>query len=154
MKNEMKVYEYAEKALINKEESCIINLGLASYFLGTFDIAEKLKKEYPNALILMDLKLADNDYLNAKIAFDAGADIVSVLGSASEETMKNVVMLAEENNAHVMVINANAEQNETADIYGVEYTASATDSNMTSCVQAESIFAWMKQQDIAMELAI
>jgi len=54
-------------------------------------VVKELKKKFPNKKIVADLKTMDTGALEAKIAFDAGADVVSVLGVADESTIKGAI---------------------------------------------------------------
>ncbi|MFN3740381.1 MAG: orotidine 5'-phosphate decarboxylase / HUMPS family protein [Thermodesulfovibrionales bacterium] len=47
------------------------------------EIVKRLKKEFPQKIIFADLKIMDAGALEAAIAFEAGADIISVCGQAS-----------------------------------------------------------------------
>ena len=84
----MKMYDYQCLDEIRPDEKCIINIGLAYYLLGSVDALYRFKEQHPQAMILMDLRiLGEEDVLDAKIAYDAGADIVSISGLADEKTM-------------------------------------------------------------------
>ena len=50
----------------------------------------KIKKKFPKQTVLADLKIMDAGLLEAQIGFDAGADIVTVLGLASTKTLNGV----------------------------------------------------------------
>ena len=56
---------------------------------GVFGI-QNLKNKFPKKIIFADLKIMDAGKLEAEIGFDAGADIVSVLGLASNKTISGV----------------------------------------------------------------
>lgn len=62
-----------------------------------------LKEKYPDKLIVADMKTMDTGFLEADIAYDAGADIVTVLGAADRETIKGVVDAARKHNKIMMV---------------------------------------------------
>lgn len=62
---------------------------------GTKAIKE-LRKEYPVLKLLSDIKLMDGGASLAQIALDAGADIVTVLGAADNNTIKGVADIAKE----------------------------------------------------------
>ena len=55
----------------------------------------RLRKEYPALTLLADIKLMDGGGPIASIAFEAGADIVTVLGVASDLTIRGVAEAAE-----------------------------------------------------------
>ena len=63
----------------------------------------KIKKKFPKQIILADLKIMDAGLLEAQIGFDAGADIVTVLGLASTKTLNGVIQAAVKNEKEVMV---------------------------------------------------
>ena len=63
----------------------------------------KIKKKFPKQTVLADLKIMDAGLLEAQIGFDAGADIVTVLGLASTKTLYVVKKTAVKNSKEVMV---------------------------------------------------
>ena len=63
----------------------------------------KIKKKFPKQTVLADLKIMDAGLLEAQIGFDAGADIVTVLGLASTKTLNSVKETAVKNSKEVMV---------------------------------------------------
>ena len=63
----------------------------------------KIKKKLPKQTVLADLKIMDAGFLEAQIGFDAGADIITVLGLASTKTLNGVKQSAVENEKEVMV---------------------------------------------------
>ena len=63
----------------------------------------KIKKKFPKQTVLADLKIMDAGLLEAQIGFDAGADIVTVLGLASTKTLNGVKQTAVKNSKEVMV---------------------------------------------------
>ena len=50
-----------------------------------------ISREYPSHTVLADFKIMDGGGYEAKLAFDAGADIVTVLAAAEDITIKSVV---------------------------------------------------------------
>ncbi|MCM8777596.1 MAG: DUF561 domain-containing protein, partial [Candidatus Omnitrophica bacterium] len=50
-----------------------------------------LKKEFPRCKIIADMKVMDTGRLEAEMAFKAGADIVVVMGNASDSTIREAV---------------------------------------------------------------
>ena len=63
----------------------------------------KIKKKFPKQTVLADLKIMDAGLLEAQIGFDAGADIVTVLGLASTKTLSSVKQAVVKNEKEVMV---------------------------------------------------
>lgn len=100
--------------LINAERAMEIARKAGGYFelleAGTpliksagIEIVKRLKKEFPQKLIFADLKIMDGGTLEAAIAFDAGADMISVCGQASIETVKEAISEARRHGKRVIV---------------------------------------------------
>ena len=53
-----------------------------------------MKKHFPNLSILADTKIVDGGELECRYACEAGADIVTVLAMAADETVEDVVAVA------------------------------------------------------------
>ncbi len=53
-----------------------------------------VREQFPDKLILADMKSPDVGGLEAKIAFDAGADWMTVMGSAAPATIRNALQEA------------------------------------------------------------
>ncbi len=54
-----------------------------------------LRKEFPEKVILADMKIMDTGALEANLAFDQGADMVTVCAAAPDETVRAVIKVAE-----------------------------------------------------------
>ncbi|MEM2082857.1 MAG: orotidine 5'-phosphate decarboxylase / HUMPS family protein, partial [Candidatus Bathyarchaeia archaeon] len=63
----------------------------------------ELRKRFPSATIVADLKTLDTGWLETEIAVLAGADIVSISGLASDNTIRDSVGCARKYGAKVMV---------------------------------------------------
>ena len=63
----------------------------------------RLKSAFHNIPIVADMKTMDTGRLEASLAFSNGADIVSVLGVASDETIRSAVEIAKEYGGLIMV---------------------------------------------------
>ena len=50
-------------------------------------VVKYIKAAYPDKLVFADLKTVDTGELEADLAFNAGADIMTVLGSAGDSTI-------------------------------------------------------------------
>jgi len=61
------------------------------------------KARYPDSVVLADVKIMDAGYYEAEKCFKAGADIVTVLGAAHDETISGAVQAAKEYDGKVMV---------------------------------------------------
>ncbi len=62
-----------------------------------------LKKEFPDSTIIADMKIMDTGRIEAEMAFKAGADIVVVMGAASDTTIRQAVEAAVNYGGKVMV---------------------------------------------------
>jgi 3-hexulose-6-phosphate synthase len=62
-----------------------------------------IKEKYPVKEILADFKIVDGGNYEASIAFDAGADIVTVLGVSSDVTIAGAVSAARKFQKKIMV---------------------------------------------------
>jgi len=62
-----------------------------------------LRKNFPSVTIVADLKIMDAGRIEAEIAFKAGADVVCVMGVASDPTIQECVLAARNYGGKVMV---------------------------------------------------
>jgi 3-hexulose-6-phosphate synthase len=62
-----------------------------------------IKEKYPSKELLADFKIMDGGKYEASIAFDAGADIVTVLGVASDVTIAGAISAARKFQRKIMV---------------------------------------------------
>ena len=62
-----------------------------------------IKTAHPDKIVFADLKTMDAGELEADIAFKAGADLVSVLGSADDSTIAGAVKAAKAHNKGIVV---------------------------------------------------
>jgi 3-hexulose-6-phosphate synthase len=87
----------------------IIELGTPLIKSAGLGVVSAIKAAHPDKIVFADLKTADAGFLEAEIAFDAGADIVTVLGSAGDPTIKGAVEAATKHGKKIV-----------ADLIGVE----------------------------------
>src|SRR5690606_21681765 len=62
-----------------------------------------IKEAFPDKLVLADLKTADAGELEADIAFKAGADYVTVLGTSDDSTIVGAVKAAKAHGKGIVV---------------------------------------------------
>lgn len=67
------------------------------------EIIRKLRKLFPDKKIVADMKIMDAGRIEAEIAFKAGANVVVVMGNASDVTIKEVVEAGKNYGGEVMV---------------------------------------------------
>ena len=63
---------------------------------------EELKKKYPDATIIADLKTLDTGWIETEMAAEAGADIVSISGLANNRTVTEAVRCAKKHRTRIM----------------------------------------------------
>jgi 3-hexulose-6-phosphate synthase and related proteins len=100
----------------------IIEIGTPLIIKEGLKSVKKIKKRFPKQTVLADLKIMDAGLLEAQIGFDAGADIITVLGLASTETLSGVKQAAVKNEKEVMVdmINHPSPENKWNEIKNME----------------------------------
>ena len=87
----------------------IIEIGTPVILREGVSQIENVKKRFPDKLIFADLKLMDAGKLEADIGFQAGADMVSVLGLASKKTIEAAKNSAIQWNRKIMIDMINLE---------------------------------------------
>lgn len=63
----------------------------------------KLKKEFPDKIIVADMKTMDTGALETEMASKSGADVVCIMGNASNETIKEAIRSARKYGSKIMV---------------------------------------------------
>jgi len=81
----------------------IIEVGTPLLKVEGIGIVKKIKEEFPYLLVLADTKTMDVGALEAKMVFDAGADIMTVCAQAELETIKSAITQAKNQDKKVMV---------------------------------------------------
>ena len=81
----------------------IVEVGTPLIMKEGLNSVQKIKKKFPKQTVLADMKIMDAGLLEAQIGFDAGADIITVLGLASKKTLGSVKQTAVKNSKEVMV---------------------------------------------------
>lgn len=72
----------------------IIEIGTPVIIREGMTAVRQMKAKYPHCTILADTKIVDGGSIEAGDAFEAGADIVTVLALAANETIESVVKTA------------------------------------------------------------
>ena len=88
----------------------IIEIGTPIILREGVSQIENVKKRFPDKLIFADLKIMDAGKLEAEIGFQAGADMVSVLGLASKKTIEAAKNSAIQWNRKIMIDMINLEE--------------------------------------------
>ena len=69
----------------------IVEVGTPLLMKEGVKVVTEIKNAYPQLEVLADLKIMDAGDIEARIGFDAGADIVTVLGVAHDVTIRRAV---------------------------------------------------------------
>jgi 3-hexulose-6-phosphate synthase len=80
----------------------IAEVGTPLIFREGIAAIREVCRRYPDLPVLADLKIADAGYAEARLAFDAGASLVTVLGFAPDVTVSGVVSAARECSGQVV----------------------------------------------------
>ncbi|MFF2275608.1 3-hexulose-6-phosphate synthase [Agromyces sp. NPDC058126] len=81
----------------------ILELGTPLIKSAGLSAVTAVKAAHPDKVVLADLKTMDAGELEAEIAFAAGADLVTVLGSAGDSTIAGAVKAARKHGKGVVV---------------------------------------------------
>ncbi|GAA3705591.1 hypothetical protein GCM10022377_19090 [Zhihengliuella alba] len=81
----------------------IIELGTPLIKSEGLGVIRAVKDAHPDKIVFADLKTADAGALEARIAFEAGADLVTVLGTADDSTILGAVEAAKEAGKGIVV---------------------------------------------------
>jgi 3-hexulose-6-phosphate synthase len=81
----------------------IIELGTPLIKAAGLVAVTAVKQAHPDKIVFADMKTMDAGELEADIAFKAGADLVSVLGSADDSTIAGAVKAAQAHNKGIVV---------------------------------------------------
>jgi 3-hexulose-6-phosphate synthase len=80
----------------------IVEIGTPFIMREGIKAVQEFRTEFPEARILADLKIIDGASYESSLAFEAGADIVTVLGAADDVTVTTCVKKASEYGKSVM----------------------------------------------------
>ena len=81
----------------------IVEVGTPLLMKEGVKVVTEIKNTYPQLEVLADLKIMDAGDIEASIGFEAGADIVTVLGVAHDVTIRRAVNQARTLNKQVMI---------------------------------------------------
>ena len=81
----------------------IVEVGTPLLMKEGIKVVTEIKAAYPQLEVLADLKIMDAGDIEASIGFEAGADIVTVLGAAHDVTIRRAVNQARTLSKKVMV---------------------------------------------------
>lgn len=81
----------------------IIEVGTPALLAHGMELVRETKAAFPKHKVLADAKIVDGGYLEATMAFQSGADIVTVLAFAPVKTIQEAVKAADEFGRQIML---------------------------------------------------
>ena len=81
----------------------IVEVGTPALLRDGMGLVRRLRAAFPGVTLLADAKIMDGGHFEATLAFEAGADIVTVLAAADDATVSAALRAAEERGGRVMV---------------------------------------------------
>lgn len=85
------------------KEIDIIEIGTSLIVQYGVDVIEKTRMKYPDNIILADTKIFDNTAYELNLCFEAGADIVSILGCATENSIDIAIDIVNGTNKAILI---------------------------------------------------
>lgn len=80
----------------------VVEVGTPMIKREGIDAVRRLRAAAPDKLVVADMKAIDAGAYEAELAFDAGADLMTVLGCASDATVRAAVAIARERGKRVI----------------------------------------------------
>lgn len=118
----------------------IIEIGSFLGLIEGFSALTKMKRAFPDKLVLADAKIVDGGYDISAAAFDAGADIVTTIGMTNNETCAGLVRAAHERGKWAMADTIGvvdlAQRVRELDDMGFDYILVHTAHDMLNCISA------------------
>lgn len=81
----------------------IIEIGTPLIISEGLDIIPIIKELYPDKILFADLKIMDGGEIMSELAFQKGADMISVLAAANDSTIKSASKKAKNYNKELLV---------------------------------------------------
>lgn len=78
-----------------------IEVGTPMIKKGGIKTIREIKNAFPNHFLVADMKTADAGAWEAELAFEAGADLINILGCADNATISSAVTVSKEKNKMV-----------------------------------------------------
>lgn len=133
----------------------IAELGTGLMISEGAEALRKVRREYPDLTLLSDIKLMDGGAPLANIVLEAGADIVTVLGAAANETISGVISetkkFGKETFADLICVADVQKRAAELDGLGVSYVGVHTSYDLRE--KAESPLEQLKQIKKAVKMA-
>ena len=91
------------KSSIKGAKKCWIEAGTPLIKSEGMDIIRKLRQEFPENIIVADMKTIDTGALEVEMASKAGADVICLLGASDNSTIKDAIKSARKYGSKIMV---------------------------------------------------
>ena len=85
------------------QEIDIIEIGTSLILKYGVAVIGTIRERYPNSVILADTKIFDNVTYELNLCFDSGADIVSILGCATESSLDLAFEIAKSRKQSILI---------------------------------------------------
>ncbi len=120
------------------------------------DAVRALREEFPDKIIVADMKIMDAGSVEVEMAAKAGARVVTVMGAASDATISECVEAARRYDAQIMVDLLEVEDPENRAVRGVELGAHLVGVHCPIDVQmlGETPFAVLEQVARAVSIPV
>lgn len=91
--------------LVERTQTCvdIVEVGTPLALREGISVITAIKNRFPALLVLADYKIVDGGFYESDMAFQAGADIVTVLGVASDATIAGALKASREHGGQIMI---------------------------------------------------
>lgn len=136
----------------------IIEIGTPALLRYGERLVAKVRAAAPGAVILADAKIADAGRLESEMMFEAGADIVTVLGVMNEETIRSAAQCAKERGKEIMcdLIGMTDYVSAAAKLNPINpgYVCSHVAADISSSGAAQRQFAALKAAGLKAKLAL
>ena len=100
--NEDRALSIAEEA-IKGDNKCWLEVGTPLIKSEGMKVVRKLKKKFPDNIIIADMKIMDTGALEVEMASKAGADVICVLAASDDSTIIDALKSARKYGTKIMV---------------------------------------------------
>lgn len=108
-------------AIVKETEEYIDLIEVGTSLIKEYGIesVRKIKNAYPHKRVVADIKTIDNAEYEFNLCFDAGADIATVMGVSSIETIKKCLQITNKKQKIVMVDLLNTTENKRNQLFSL-----------------------------------
>ena len=100
--NSHRALSIAEEA-VRADKNCWLEAGTPLIKSEGMEIIRILKKNFPDNIIVADMKVIDTGAIEIEMASKAGADIICILAAADDSTIKEAIKSARKYGSKIMI---------------------------------------------------